>query len=104
MEDIVIQGICEFSKTHSIPIVATNDVYYMKEEESVLKEILTCIQMGKQLDNEGAQRFRSQSAYFRSADDMKTLFLDMPEALENTLKIAETVSYTHLTLPTILRV
>ena len=71
-----------------IPLVATNDAHYLDREHAAAHEVLLCIQTGKTLNDENRMRFGSDEIYFRSPEEMAELFSDIPEALENTAKIA----------------
>ena len=88
-EDVIIEGTQEISQKLSIPMVALNDVYYMNKEDAYLRNILFCIQTGKQYDDDGRFHFESEELYFKSADEMAALFSDIPDAIENTVRIAE---------------
>jgi len=77
------------SKETEIPLVATNDVHYLKREDHEIHDILLCIQMGKNVDDESRMRFPSQEFYLKSPDEMKALFPYAPEAISNTQKIAD---------------
>jgi DNA polymerase-3 subunit alpha len=95
-------GISEESKTASaikeiasrlgLNLVATNDCHYMKREHASAHEALLCIQTGKLLSDTDRMRYSTDQLYFRSADEMVELFPDTPEAIDNTLRIAESCS------------
>ena len=71
-----------------LPIVATNDCHYIGKDHTEAQDVLICIQTGKNVDD--AQRMRAVSElHFRSPDEMKHAFEDFPEALTNTLAVAE---------------
>ncbi len=72
-----------------IPLVCTNDVHYLKKEDSRAHDILLCIQTGKTVDEENRMRYPSDQFYLKSYEEMYDLFQYVPEALENTVKIAE---------------
>lgn len=72
-----------------IPLVATNDVHYVKREHAEMQDILLCIQTGKTVDDPGRLRFQSDELYLKSAEEMAAKFGELPEALKNTLIIAE---------------
>ncbi|NOZ60528.1 MAG: DNA polymerase III subunit alpha [Calditrichaeota bacterium] len=88
-EEAVVQGMAELSKKLGIPMVATNDIHYLKQEHSRAHEILLCIQTGKTLKDANRMRFNTDQVYFKSQDEMIKLFSDFPEAIENTTKIAD---------------
>ncbi len=73
----------------NIPIVASNDVHYLKQEDQIAQEVLICIGMNKTLSDESRYKLGSSEFYFKSPEQMKMLFADYPEALENTVKIAD---------------
>ncbi len=73
----------------NIPLVATNDVHYVNKEDSKAQDILMCIQTGRTVDEENRMRFGTQEFYLKSQEEMHRLFADVPEALENSVKIAD---------------
>ncbi len=86
---IVNEKLIELSRYYKIPIVATNDCHYLKKEEARAHELLLCIQTGKKLSDKDRMSFQSDEFYFKSIDEMANAFSQYPEALKNTLKIAE---------------
>jgi DNA polymerase-3 subunit alpha len=72
-----------------IPFVATNDVHYVNREEAAHHDILLCIQTGKTVDDQDRMRFSNDQFYLKSEEEMGRLFSDIPEALENTARIAD---------------
>ena len=83
----------KLSKETGIPLVATNDVHYINREDSKSHDILMCIQTGKTVDDENRRRYPSDQFYLKSPDEMWDMFSYVPEALENTMKIAEECNY-----------
>jgi len=83
------EGLIELSRKLSIPLVATNDCHYLNREDAEAHEVLLCIQTGKTLEEADRMRFSTDQFYLRSPTDMKNLFTYCPEAIENTVKIAE---------------
>ena len=77
------------SKSTGVPLVATNNVHYLQQEDQVAQEVLICIGSNKTLQDESRFRLGSDQFYFKTSEQMKALFQDVPEAIENTLKIAE---------------
>jgi len=71
-----------------IPFVATNDVHYVKREDAVAHDVLLCIQTAKTVDDENRMRFPNDQFYLKSELEMERIFADLPEAIENTKKIA----------------
>lgn len=88
-QSLVNQEVIRLSKETGIPLVATNDVHYVEKEDSAAQDILLCIQTGKTVLEEGRLKFQGQEFYLKSPDEMYELFKYIPEALENTAKIAE---------------
>ncbi|MCH3965889.1 MAG: DNA polymerase III subunit alpha [Clostridium sp.] len=76
-----------------IPLVATNDVHYINREDYRAHDILLCIQTGKTVDDENRMRYPSDQFYLKSPEEMYEMFSDVPEALENTVKIAEECNF-----------
>ena len=83
------QELVLLSKELDIPLVATNDLHYTKKEDAKTHDILLCIQTGKTTNDSDRMRFPTEEFYLKSADEMHQLFSQWPEALENTVKIAE---------------
>jgi DNA polymerase-3 subunit alpha len=85
----IIPSFMELSKKTGIPLVATNDCHFLRKEDSQIHDILLCIGTGKMLDDAKRLRFDSDLFYYRSAEDMIKTFSYVPEAIKNTLVIAE---------------
>lgn len=77
------------SKDTGIPLVASNDVHYIEKDDHDVHDILLCIQTGKLLEEVERMRFPTREFYLKSPEEMARLFPYAPEALENTVKIAE---------------
>lgn len=85
----VNQGLIQISKQTGIPLVATNDVHYLRREDAHIQDVLLCIQTGKTLTDETRMRFETDEFYLKPASEMQLLFGDYPQALKNTVLIAE---------------
>lgn len=85
----VNRGLLKLAKETGLPLVATNDAHYLTREDSYIQDVLMCIQMGKTVEDPNRMRFETQEFYIKSEDEMRSLFPDIPEAFENTQKIAE---------------
>ncbi|MGQ9614887.1 MAG: DNA polymerase III subunit alpha [Spirochaetota bacterium] len=72
-----------------VKLVATNDIHYLDRSDAGYHDILLCIQTGKTVNDKNRLRFRSNQFYFRSPQEMITLFKETPEAIQNTIEIAE---------------
>lgn len=77
------------SKRLDIPLVATNDIHYLKKEDAVVHDVLICIQTGKTVDEEKRMKFPTNEFYLKSPDEMRSIFSNDTEALENTQRIAD---------------
>ncbi|MFI3325453.1 MAG: DNA polymerase III subunit alpha [Clostridia bacterium] len=82
-------SIIRLSKETGIELVATNDCHYVNQDDSKMHKVLLCIQTGKTLQDEKAMEFGSDQFYFKSEEEMKSLFPTIPSAIENTAKIAD---------------
>ena len=71
-----------------IPLVATNDCHYISKEDSKMHQILLCIQTNHTIEDEGKMEFSTDQVYFKSEQEMRELFYDVPEAINNTVEIA----------------
>ncbi len=83
------QKLIELSHELDIPLVATNDAHYLKREDAYNHEVLLCIQTGKRMTDEDRMRFDTEELYVKSPEEMSEYFSNVPEAIENTVKIAE---------------
>ena len=86
---LVNQKLIELSKELDIPLVATNDAHYSRREDAYNHEVLLCIQTGKKMSDEDRMRFDTDELYIKSPEEMSDYFSNVPEAIENTVKIAE---------------
>jgi DNA polymerase-3 subunit alpha len=85
----VNEGLKKLSAELGIPLVATNDCHYLEREDAYAHEVLLCIQTGKTINDADRFRFSTDELYFKSPQEMGAAFADCPQALENTVKIAE---------------
>jgi DNA polymerase-3 subunit alpha len=76
------------SREMNIPLVATNDVHYVRREEAEIQDILLCIQTGKTVHDSGRLKFEGDQFYFKSGAEMARLFGEVPVALANTAVVA----------------
>ena len=81
--------IIRLSRETGIPLVCTNDCHYIAPEDSKMHHVLICIQTGRTVEDEGTLEFGSEEFYLKSQEEMAALFPDVPEAIENTGKIAD---------------
>ncbi len=82
-------NLIRISKELKLPLVATNDAHYLCKGDSHSHDVLLCIQTGALVADEKRMRFQTEEFYLKSPDEMAKLFGDTPEAVENTLGIAE---------------
>lgn len=89
-EKKINQGLITYSRKFGIPLVATNDVHYLNKEDAYAQEVLLCIQTLRVIfeKNRPLSMIDVPDFYFKSPDEMKGIFIDLPEAIDNTLKIA----------------
>ena len=85
----VNRELIRLSKEIDVGLVATNDVHYVRKEDSKIHDILMCIQMGKTVNDPTRMRFGSDEFYLKSREEMETVFPEVQEALDNTVKIAD---------------
>ena len=96
-ENRVNTVLIEFSKKHTVKLVATNNTYYCEKEDAKAHDILLCVKDGeKQATPIGRGRgyrygLPNQDYYFKSSDDMKALFKDIPEAIKNIQEVVDKV-------------
>lgn len=84
----IIPEIIRLSQETGIGIVATNDIHYLKKEDAKYQDVLMCIQMEKTVDDPDRMKFETEEFYIKSPEEMADLFEYVPEAIENTEKIA----------------
>jgi len=85
----VNEGLIALANEMGIPLVATNDVHYVRAEEAKAQEILLCIQTNTTINDPKRMTMGDESFYLKSGEEMAALFSDVPEAVENSLLIAE---------------
>ncbi len=90
-QEIVNQQLISFSKELGIKLIATNDVHFLNKEDADSHDILICLNTGKKCNDQGRKMIYTGREFFASVDEMWDLFSDVPEALENTLEVAEKV-------------
>ena len=81
-------GILRLHQETGIPLVCTNDAHYIAREDGEMQDVLLCIQTGKLLEDENRMRYEPQEFYVKSEEEMRQLFPNCPEAVDNTQKIA----------------
>ncbi len=86
------QMLYQMHKELHIPLVATNDLHYVDANDAGSHDVLLCVQTGKQLDSPKRMRFDSNEYYLKSPEEMARLFPELPDALLNSVRIAEQCS------------
>ena len=89
IEKQVTDGLLDIAKKLNAPLLATNDSHYTRAEDAGAQDAMLCINSGSTLDEPGRFKFDGTSYYIKSAEEMRELFKDLPEACDNTLEIAE---------------
>jgi len=87
------RGFVEMAYQMDIPLVATNDVYFPKQKLFEAHDALICIKEGAYVDQQEDRRRLTPQHYFKSPEEMVTLFADLPEAIENTVEIARRCAF-----------
>ncbi|AGC68480.1 DNA polymerase III subunit alpha [Thermoclostridium stercorarium subsp. stercorarium DSM 8532] len=88
-QKLVNEGLIRLSRETGIPLVATNDVHYLRKEDARAHEILMCVQTATTIEDEEHMQFRTDELYLKPPEIMQKQFSYCPEAIENTVKIAE---------------
>ncbi|MBE6999062.1 MAG: PHP domain-containing protein, partial [Ruminococcaceae bacterium] len=83
------QGLLRLHAETGIPLVVTNDAHYLTKEDSFAQDVLMCIQTNKTVDDPDRMKLEPAEFYIKSTKEMRSLFPNLPEAADNTEKIAE---------------
>ena len=87
------EGLIRLHKDTGIPLALTNDAHYINKDDANMQDVLLCIQTGKTVDEPNRMRFETQEFYLKSEEEMRALFPQLPEAADNTAKIADKCCY-----------
>ena len=94
-EQILVNSkLIELSREFGVGLVATNDCHYLEKEDYHLHEVLLCIQTRTTMSDENRMSFKVNEFYFKSQEEMKEAFKNVPEAIENTARIADMCNVT----------
>lgn len=96
-QKICNEVLLKWSKKHNVKVIATNDVHYVEKQDSVAQDVLLCLQTGKDYSDPNRMRFENDQFFLKSHKEMLQVFQDIPEALENTLHIADQIETPSLT-------
>ncbi len=88
-DPVVCRGVIKLSQETGIPIVATNDAHYLRKSDAKAQKILLCVQTQKTFSEDTGMGFSTDEFYLKSEEEMRKLFEYVPEACDNTVKIAE---------------
>ncbi len=86
---LILPQLARISRETGIGLVATNDCHYLKKEDNRMQNVLVCIQTNRTVDDENDMAFETPEFYLKSGDEMQALLGGYPQALENTVQIAE---------------
>lgn len=102
-EAAILPDMMKLHEETGIPLIATNDVHYIRQSDAKVHDVLLCIQTGSTVDDEKRMKFPNDQFYLKSEEEMRKIFAAVPEALDNTHKIAERCNvefeFGHLHLP-----
>jgi len=88
-ETKINENLIKLSRETDTPLIATNDVHYLNKDDAEAHDILLAIQTKKDIDDKDRMKFPSGEFWFKTPSEMEMLFSDIPEAIENTVKVAE---------------
>ena len=89
----ILPLLIKLARELDLPLVATNDIHYVHKEDAEMHDVLLCIQTGKTLDAPDRMRFQTDEFYLKTEEEMLGVFSNIPEAVENTVKVAEKCSF-----------
>ncbi|HUM30868.1 MAG TPA: DNA polymerase III subunit alpha [Thermoanaerobaculia bacterium] len=92
-EKKVLPMLVDLARTHDFPLVATNDVHYLRPSDAHLQDILLCISTGKKLSDEHRMKFENTEFTMKTEKEMREAFSGLEDALDNTVKIADRVHF-----------
>lgn len=90
-QNLVNEGLIKIARELNLPIVATCDSHYLNREDAEIQEILWCISDGYTMENPDRRRMPTNEFYVKTPEEMEELFSDIPQAIENTRKIADLI-------------
>ncbi len=93
-DNVVNKGVIEISEVTGISVVATNDVHYVEKGDSFLQKVLLCIGTNRTINEDNPMAFKTEEFYLKSFDEMSENFGYIPDALSNTVSIANQCNVT----------
>jgi len=88
-QEEVNKKLIEFGRELNVPLVATNDIHYLSQDDYDVQDVLLCLQTKHKKDDRDRMEMHGQDYYYKSAREMSEYFKDVPEAISNSLKIAD---------------
>lgn len=85
----ILPSLLRLARECDLPVVATNDCHYLRRTDAYMQEVLTCIQTGRTVGEDGKVGFATDEFYYKDTGEMEMLFSRYPGAIENTVRIAE---------------
>jgi len=85
----IIPGLLKLAEEFTLKVICTNDVHYVRAEDSGPHDAMLCIQTGSKIEEENRMRFDSTQFYLKSREEMEKLFAEVPESVTNTQLVAE---------------
>ncbi len=92
-QKIVLDGLKRLHDETGLPLVATNDVHYVEKSDAEIQQVLICIATNKTLGEDTGLEFHSDNFYLKSEQEMREIFSDVPEAIDNTQAIADMCNF-----------
>jgi DNA polymerase-3 subunit alpha len=90
-QEDINQHLLMLAKKHNVKVIATNDTHYVEEEDSFPHDILLCVNTGNKLHEEKRFKFPSSDFYFKTQEEMTSIFTDVPFAIDNTMEIYDKI-------------
>ncbi|MGZ6281828.1 MAG: DNA polymerase III subunit alpha [Ktedonobacterales bacterium] len=88
-QGLVNNAIIDLARRFDLPLLATNDLHYVKQEDAATQDVMLCVQMAKDFNDPERMKFGSDNYFLKNAAQMERLFGHLPEALTNTVALAE---------------
>src|SRR5262249_11045432 len=88
-QKVVNTGLLPIARDLGLPLVCTNDVHYLRQSDQHPHDVLLCIGTGKNVSDEKRLKYHGDQFFLKTAAEMRRVFADHPDALANTVRIAE---------------
>ena len=93
IQDKANEALVDLHKKTGIPLVATNDIHYLRHEDCQAQDVLLCINTGAKKDDEKRFRFDTDTLFFRTREEMAHIFRDLPDSVRTTMDVADQVEF-----------